>query len=112
VRLDVSHAQIGERAQHGRVTDRCGGLILGAPIGGQQPVVGLDDLGSEQPFEELLDIPDWRLGRRVGGAHRLLGARRIRRADLGRRQTGLRAGGRSVRIFQNEIHCRRRARPN
>ena len=55
VRLDVRHAPAGERGQHTAVADDRLGLILGAPVLGEEPVIRLDDLRWHQPMEQLLN---------------------------------------------------------
>ena len=54
VRLDVRHPPAGKRRHQPAVTDNRVGLVLGAPVLGQEPVIRLDDLRRHQPVEQLL----------------------------------------------------------
>jgi len=51
VRLHMRHAKVGERGHHSWVAGQRLGLVLRAPIVGQQPVIGVDDLDGHEPFE-------------------------------------------------------------
>ena len=47
--------QLGERGHQARVADQRLGLVLRAAVAGQQPVIGVDDLGGHQPVEQVPD---------------------------------------------------------
>jgi hypothetical protein len=49
--LDMRHASLGKRPHQLRVADQCLGLIFRTPIGGQEQVICLDDLGGHQAIE-------------------------------------------------------------
>src|SRR5262249_23055530 len=63
VRLNVSHPPAGEHVHQARVADERLGLVLRAPVAGEQPVIGVDDLDGHQALEQAPDV----------GTHRSVG---------------------------------------
>src|SRR5690242_21158819 len=49
---NVRHPPVGERRDQARVADEGAGLVFGASVAGEQPVIGVDDLGGNQPVEQ------------------------------------------------------------
>ena len=52
VRLHVGHPRPGARGDQPRVPNQRLGLVLRAPVAGQQPLISVDDLGRHQPLEK------------------------------------------------------------
>ena len=55
MRQNVRHPASGKRLNQPGVTDQRFGLVFRAPVAGKKPVICLDDLRWNQPFEQVLD---------------------------------------------------------
>ena len=55
MRQDVCHTPVGKRLYQSCAADELLGLILRAPVPGEEPVIRTDDLGGYQTLEQFLD---------------------------------------------------------
>jgi hypothetical protein len=54
-RQDVGHSPVGKRLHQSRAADQFPGLILRAPVLGQEPLIRADDFPRYQALEQALD---------------------------------------------------------
>jgi len=63
VRQHMGHAAIGERPHELRIAGERGCLVVGASVTGEQPVVGVQQIGGHEPVEQVADAAAASAGR-------------------------------------------------